>query len=439
MIRTFVQSFSDVDAGNVTTDNKFRTMAFGYDANGRMVKATKTSVPDALSVYDAAGMRVAERVNDLWRFLVYDVGGKLVAEYGGPQSTDEGGVKYLLSDWQGSTRAVLSNTGVVNSRADYTAFGEEIASGTGLRTAAQGFGGNQNPRQKYGLTERDDATGLDHTWFRKNENRAGRWTSPDPYNGSASIGNPQSFNRYAYVTNEPTNFVDPSGLITQGPPRAGCTYDNQHGWSCPPLEIPGIGHTTWDDRDPGYPGDWEFGGGGGGEGAKPPPRCTVTVAGSGPLLGGEMEQAGGTELGPVEVEFAIQFQVEVRAKFAPTFPQTVKLNQVKLTSSTIMSGPNPKPPALPYTLQYGGGFDEDTADPDRHNYDRKNGVAYMNDAPGLTNYTGGVSGVFDGHFTSYASDPKTNVRLCSVDWHVRVTAAFGKMTSYDFGIDRTSY
>jgi YD repeat-containing protein len=47
------------EAGQVTTDNKFRTMGFGYDANGRMVKATKTSVPDALSVYDAAGMRVA--------------------------------------------------------------------------------------------------------------------------------------------------------------------------------------------------------------------------------------------------------------------------------------------------------------------------------------------------------------------------------------------
>lgn len=51
-------------------DAKFRGMGFGYDANGRMVKATKANVPDALSVYDAAGMRVAERVNDVWRFAV---------------------------------------------------------------------------------------------------------------------------------------------------------------------------------------------------------------------------------------------------------------------------------------------------------------------------------------------------------------------------------
>ena len=107
---------------------------------------------------------------------------------------------------------LLSNSGLVSGREDFSAFGEEIASGTGLRTATQGFGSTLSPRQKYGLTERDDATGLDHTPWRKHENRAGRWTSPDPYNGSMSLGNPQTFNRYSYVQNRPTNFVDSSGL-----------------------------------------------------------------------------------------------------------------------------------------------------------------------------------------------------------------------------------
>ena len=209
------------EAGNVASDAKFRGMGFGYDANGRMVKATKANVPDALSVYDAAGMRVAERVNDVWRFSVYDIGGKIVAEYGGVPATDEGGVKYLLSDWQGSNRAVLSNTGNVLGRVDYTAYGEEIQAGVGLRTATQGFDNSTDLRQKYGLTERDSATGLDHTWFRKNEGRAGRWTSPDPYNGSISLGNPQSFNRYSYVQNDPVNFIDPSGLDPSSP---GTTY-----------------------------------------------------------------------------------------------------------------------------------------------------------------------------------------------------------------------
>jgi hypothetical protein len=36
--------------------------------------------------------------------------------------------------------------------------------------------------------------------------------SPDPYNGSYDLGNPQSFNRYAYVGNNPLSFTDPLGL-----------------------------------------------------------------------------------------------------------------------------------------------------------------------------------------------------------------------------------
>jgi hypothetical protein len=115
------------EAEQVTTDNKFRGMGFGYDANGRMVKATEVNQPDALSVYDVAGLRVAQCVNNVWKFSIYDIGGKMVAEYGGQPSTDEGGVKYVLSDWQGSTRAILNNSGFVYARLDYTAFGEEVS------------------------------------------------------------------------------------------------------------------------------------------------------------------------------------------------------------------------------------------------------------------------------------------------------------------------
>jgi hypothetical protein len=49
--------------------------------------------------------------------------------------------------------------------------------------------------------------------WRKYESRSGRWTSPDPYSGSISIANPQSFNRYAHVGNDPVNLVDPTGLF----------------------------------------------------------------------------------------------------------------------------------------------------------------------------------------------------------------------------------
>jgi RHS repeat-associated protein len=46
------------------------------------------------------------------------------------------------------------------------------------------------------------ATGLDHTPFRKYDSGRGRWTSPDPHGGSMEAGDPQSFNRYAYVNDD---------------------------------------------------------------------------------------------------------------------------------------------------------------------------------------------------------------------------------------------
>jgi RHS repeat-associated protein len=124
-----------------------------------------------------------------------------------------GETNYVLQDIQGSTRAVMNSNGsssAIIARHDYLPFGEEIGSLTGLRTDAQGYGATDTNRQKYGLTERDDTTALDHTLWRKYESRSGRWTSPDPLGGN--IGAPQSFNRYAYTQNDPVNFVDPSGL-----------------------------------------------------------------------------------------------------------------------------------------------------------------------------------------------------------------------------------
>ncbi len=40
-----------------------------------------------------------------------------------------------------------------------------------------------------------------------------------------TIANPQSFNRYAYVNNDPVNFVDPSGLLIWAPSIGNFTVD----------------------------------------------------------------------------------------------------------------------------------------------------------------------------------------------------------------------
>lgn len=124
-------------------------------------------------------------------------------------------LKYVLTDVQGSGRALMNNSGsgtsTIVSRHDYLPFGEEIWAGIGLRTTTQKYATTDKVRQRFALTERDEATGLDHTWFRKYESFAGRWTSPDPLAGNTA--DPQSFNRYSYVTGDPINYIDPSGLL----------------------------------------------------------------------------------------------------------------------------------------------------------------------------------------------------------------------------------
>jgi hypothetical protein len=48
--------------------------------------------------------------------------------------------------------------------------------------------------------------------FRRYNRWHSRFDQPDPYDGSYSLMDPQSFNRYAYTQNDPVNLVDPSGL-----------------------------------------------------------------------------------------------------------------------------------------------------------------------------------------------------------------------------------
>ena len=60
------------------------------------------------------------------------------------------------------------------------------------------------------LGHRDTSeTGLDSTRLRMFSSTQGRWLSTDPVHGCGQ--NPQGLNRYAYVLNSPTNWVDPRG------------------------------------------------------------------------------------------------------------------------------------------------------------------------------------------------------------------------------------
>ncbi|HEX8844615.1 MAG TPA: RHS repeat-associated core domain-containing protein, partial [Pyrinomonadaceae bacterium] len=220
---TFSQITYD-NAGNLTVDNKFRGRQYNYDANGRQKYAALTDGTGAAwSVYDGAGQRVATIANGVMSVMVYDAGGKLVAEYG-QAAAGAGGTQYVFSDHQGSTRVVMNSTGII-SRQDYQPFGEEL-SAVGLRSTDPHYAGANSARQKYAGMEKDEATGMAHTLWRKYDGISGRWTSPDPYGGSMTVGDPQSFNRYSYVNNDPVNLTDPLGLMA----GANQGYGGFEGW-----------------------------------------------------------------------------------------------------------------------------------------------------------------------------------------------------------------
>lgn len=143
-------------------------------------------------------------------------------------------LKYLLTDAQGSVRALMNNSGsgssTIVARHDYLPFGETIWAGVGLRTTTQKYATTNGARHRFAQTEQDEATGLDHTWYRKYDSFAGRWTSPDPLSGN--VANPQSFNLYTYAGNDPVNLIDASGLrpCVPGTIDASCDSSGFGGW-----------------------------------------------------------------------------------------------------------------------------------------------------------------------------------------------------------------
>jgi RHS repeat-associated protein len=124
-----------------------------------------------------------------------------------------GEVNWLVSDHLGTPRMVADLSGSLTNikRHDYLPFGEELFAGIGGRTTTQGYVSG-NLRQGFTGYEKDGETGLNFAQARYYASMQGRFTSIDPLMASAKITSPQSWNRYAYVYNNPLRFIDPSGM-----------------------------------------------------------------------------------------------------------------------------------------------------------------------------------------------------------------------------------
>jgi RHS repeat-associated protein len=132
----------------------------------------------------------------------------------GQQSTMAADVKWMVTDQLGTPRMILDQSGSLSGvkRHDYLPFGEELFAGAGGRTTSQGYNGSDNIRQKWAGKEYDGETGLSYFGARYMSSPQGRFTSVDPIKvNKARMFDPQRFNLYAYVRNNPLKFIDPNG------------------------------------------------------------------------------------------------------------------------------------------------------------------------------------------------------------------------------------
>jgi RHS repeat-associated protein len=208
--------------GNQTQLDPF-TLA--YDGENRQKSAVSQSNGSASYEYDGEGRRVRKLTCSggaactpsspdlVTTVYVYDAFGHLAAEYSPVQVAT--GTEFLTADHLGSTRLVTDESGAVKRRYDYLPFGEGLDENYNGRSAMYSIGAFPKPPDgqsvKFTSKERDPETGLDYFGFRQMSAAQGRFTSVDPSFESEILEYPQTWNRYAYVYNNPLRFRDPDG------------------------------------------------------------------------------------------------------------------------------------------------------------------------------------------------------------------------------------
>ena len=203
------------NAGNLTAHPHITPSgSMAYDANNKMTAFAATGV-SVSTVYDATDRRVRKVHNSKTTVWVYDAFGKLAAEYTMEAHSDVG-TYFRTTDHLGSTRLTTDDVGDVVARRDYFPFGERIDSNlSGRGSVVDGtlvsFNSGPGMRQQFTGQQRDDETGLDYFWARSYHGSLGRFLSSDPENAGALLHNPQLWNAYGYVSNNPLAFIDPNG------------------------------------------------------------------------------------------------------------------------------------------------------------------------------------------------------------------------------------
>ena len=250
---------------NGTTDNQEQTVGScvpTYDASGNLTRDCSFATPETYTwsgygnpatlngvglTYDALGREVEIASSSTYTQVLYGPIGKLglmngrsfeairVPLPGGSTGQLLNGQNTILhTDWLGSSRlSTLYTDQTVANDVSYAPYGEAY---NGSTTDLDFTGQYQ-----------DTLSGLYDFLNREYSPVQGRWISPDP-SGVAAVDptNPQSWNRFAYVLNNPLSNVDPSGqecVWDDGSFDSAADPDTGNGGSC------AAAGGTWVDPD----------------------------------------------------------------------------------------------------------------------------------------------------------------------------------------------
>jgi RHS repeat-associated protein len=170
------------------------TSTYTFDAQGR--RARKTVSGTTTYYFYASAQVISEKQGSQWTDYIFFGGERIAKQTGSTAST----ATYIHTDHLASTRVCTDSNGNSLGTCDYEPFGE-VQPGTTCSVPTN---------YRFAGMEWESESSLYHTWFRQYDPSQGRWMSVDPLAGTTD--NPQSQDRYVYVTNDPVNFIDPSGL-----------------------------------------------------------------------------------------------------------------------------------------------------------------------------------------------------------------------------------
>lgn len=199
---------ADGNLTSITTDAG--TYRFAYDNDSQLVRVT-TPADEWLYEYDALGNRKASVTGGArTEYLVDPYGiGVVVGSYTGGVATQyihafglvsrviAGAAQSYDFDGLGSVVGLSDAAGTVLNRYAYSPFGERLLAQEGVANPFQFVG-------RFGVMS--EGNGLEFMRARFYSTQTGRFTAPDPIGFAGG-----SINLYAYVHNQPTNFIDPTG------------------------------------------------------------------------------------------------------------------------------------------------------------------------------------------------------------------------------------